>query len=98
MAILAKTPPVERLVGSPYGIHCDRVAGRDVDVCDVSGVMSHVDGVRIGGWGWVEVSGGGGVSWQVDRGVVDEDGAMGGAGSSWGGVCGAVWVRCDAGG
>ena len=79
---MAKTPPVKRLVGSLYGIHCDRVAGRDVDVCDMSGVVSHVDGVHIGGWGWVEVSGGGSVSRQVDRGVVDEDGADGRAGGS----------------
>ena len=79
---MAKTPPVKRLVGLPYGIDCDGVARRDVDGCDVSGVVSHVDGVRVGGWGWVEVSGGGGVSWRIDGGVMDEDGVDGGAGGS----------------
>ena len=32
--------------------------------------------------GGVEVFGGSGVSWQVDGGVMDEDGAVGGAGGS----------------
>ena len=70
-------------MGSPYGIDCDRVARRDVSGCDASGV----DGVRVGGWGECErggvgASSGGGVSWRVDRGGVDEDGAVGGAGGS----------------
>ena len=43
---------------SLYGIDCDGVARRDVSGRDVSGVMCHVDGVRIGGWGRVEVSSG----------------------------------------
>ena len=52
--------------------------------CDASGVMCHIDGVCVGGWGecehgGVKVSGGSGILWQVNRGVVDEDGAMGGA-------------------
>ena len=69
-------------MGLPYGINCDRVARHDVNGCDASGVMCHTDGVCVGGWGecehgGVEVSGGGGVLWQVDRGMVDEDGAVG---------------------
>ena len=49
--------------------------------------------------GWVEVSGGGGVSWRVDEGAVDEGGVIGGAcdpGHGGGGERGAIWVRCDA--
>ena len=96
---MAKTPPVECLVGSPYGIDCDRVAGRDVDGCGASGVVCHVDGCGEPGCGRVEVSGGGGASWRIDGGMMDKDGVVGSAGGSWhggGGVRGAVWVRLDA--
>ena len=77
MAKMAKTPPVECLVGSPYGIDCNRVNGCDVNGCDASGVVCHVDG-----WGRVEVSSGGSVSWQVNGCVKDEDRAICGAGGS----------------
>ena len=71
----------------PYGIDCDRVAGRDVSWCGANGVMCHINGVRVGGWGeckrgGVEVSSGGSVSWRVDGGVMDKDGVDGGAGGS----------------
>ena len=78
---MAKTLPVERLVGSPYGIDCDRVTGRGVSWCGGNGVVCRVGGCGEPGRGGVK-AGGGGVSWQIDGGVMDEDGAVGGIGGS----------------
>ena len=90
----------------PYGINCNRVDGRDVDECNLVWVICHVEHVQIGGWGECEpggvgasrYNGGGSVSWQVNRGGVDKDGAIGRAcdpGRGGGDEHGAIWVRCD---
>ena len=48
--------------------------------------------------GWVKVSGGGGVSWRVDEGVVNEGGVVDGAcdpGHGVDGLRGVVWARLN---
>ena len=53
----------------------------------------------VGGVSVSRYDGDGSVSWQVDRGVMDEDRAVGRAcdpGHGGGGEHGAIWVRCDA--
>ena len=82
-----KWPKASTQTRSPYGIDCNRVDGCDIDKCNLVWVICHVESVRIGGWGECKrggvgasmYDGGGSVSWQVDRGVVDEGGVIGGA-------------------
>ena len=66
-------------VGSSGGdgdrAHVDGFGGCDVGRQGAGGCGRHEHG-------WVKVSGGGRVSWRVDKGVVDEDGAVGRASGS----------------
>ena len=74
-------------MGSLYGIDRYWVNRCDVNKHDLICVVYHVERVQVGGWGecehgGVSASGYDGdsrVSWQVDKDVVDEDGAMSGA-------------------